>query len=66
MSENKKEKENLISSLIKGYMEMSSVNLALAEEAAASDSASLALCEQNFAEREKIDSKKRRYLLCRP
>lgn len=64
MLEKKVKKENLIASLAKGYMEMSSVNLALAEEAVSSDNVSLDLCEQNFAEREKIDSKTRRYLLC--
>ena len=64
MLEKKVKKEKLIASLAKGYIEMSSVNLALAEEAVSSDNASLDLCEQNFAEREKIDSKTRRYLLC--
>ena len=64
MLEKKLKKEKLISSLAKGYMEMSSVNLALAEESVSSDNEALVLCEQNFAEREKIDSKKRRYLLC--
>ena len=64
MPEKKLKKEKLINSLAKGYIEMSSVNLALAEESVSFDNESLALCEQNFAEREKIDSKKRRYLLC--
>jgi len=64
MSEKKVKKENQILSLKKGYKEMSSVNLALAEEALECDNASLTLCELNFAEREKIDSKTRRYLLC--
>ncbi len=48
--------EKLKSSLAKGYKEMSSVNLALSEEALESDNASLRLCEQILAEREKIDS----------
>ena len=63
MPENKKI-DNLKQALADGYKTMSSVNLALAEEAVSSDNASLDLCEQNFAEREKIDSKTRRYLLC--
>ena len=49
--------------LAKGYFNMGSVNLALADEAVSSDNDSLLLCEQNFAESEKIDSETRRYLL---
>lgn len=48
--------EDLKIALAKGYAEMSSVNLTLAEESLYSDNASLALCEQIFAEREKFDS----------
>lgn len=66
MSENNKNlkiNSKMRKALAQGYLKMSSVNLALADEAVSSDNDSFLLCEQNFAESEEIDSETRRYLL---